>query len=463
MWGTKKLAGYFLVFLAVLLSIGYILISFHTRYMFDDLGFSALVRDNGIWAAFKILYFSWETIYNTLVLFFLLKWNNYIPPYFYNISIFLLNIWCFYLLLKTIVRYHKIGITSKEMLLLAVLVISLTYFSGRARGYAVYWVTGQIVYCLFLSYLFLGLYFWIKGRLFLASVFMFLFAHTRINYDAIFIGLYVGYIISYWYENNKLVFNLKSQIPFLFFLFGIITYIIIPGNYVRLHSIRGPDPSLQIGVLVIMKGWISAFKHMSGIVLGSWKQLMILPIGLLIGFYFSNNASVQRFITPRFLLYYTLTFIICYIGQSTVIYISLKTPVGYNRIFFFLEMLLFILMLLYGMFAAFFLQSRLSPKIISPIGGFVFLAIIIPVSIDYYQSFKVTSVFAKAYDKRIQGLKDLRQHPPGKIVYVPKLPDSGVLEFMEIEPQSSNTTQLPDNNSVYVSYYNLPFKVYLAQ
>ena len=459
----KVSARYFIVFFTVVFCMGYILISFNNRYMFDDLGLNSLVRDYGIWTAFKIMYFSWETIYNTLVLFFLLKWNNYIPPYVYNISILLVNISCLYILLKTILKYYKVSINLSDILLLSALIISITYYSNRANGFAVYWVTGQVVYCLFLSYLFLGLHFWIKGRLFLASVCLFLFAHTRINYDAIFIGLYASYFLSYWFENKKIVYNFKAQLPFLFFLLGIVTYVIIPGNYVRLNSIQGPDPQLQLGVLVIMKGWISAFKHMAGIILASWKQLMILPIGLLVGFYLSDNLFLKRFITTRFLLYCSLTFIICYIGQSTVIYISLKTPVGYNRIFFFLELLLFILMLLYGMFGAFFLQSRLPPKIIPPLAGLVFLAIFIPVSIDYYRSFLVTSEFAKAYDKRIQTLKELSLHPPGKTVFVRKLPDSGVLEFMEIEPELDSTAKLPDNNAVYVRYYKLPFKLYLAK
>ena len=338
---VATLARYFIGVLSALFCLGYILVSFHTRYMFDDMGFAALVRDNGIWHAFIIQYYSWETIYNSLLVFFLLKWNFYIPPYVYNISILLVNIYCFYLMLKTILIYYKVGMSRANILLLSVLVIGITYYSCRARGFAIYWVTGQIVYCLFLSYLFLGLHFWINGKLLLASVCMFLFAHTRINYDAIFIGLYAGFFAAYWLQSKRIVMNVKAQLPFLFFLIGIITYVIIPGNYARMASIRSPDPNLHLSVPVFLKGYLSAFKHMAGIILSSWKQLMILPVGILLGLLLADNIALRKLITQKLLLYCTLTFILCYIGQSTVIFISLKTPVGYNRIFFMLEMLLF--------------------------------------------------------------------------------------------------------------------------
>lgn len=459
----KELAKYSIFFLAALFCMGYILISFNTRYMFDDLGLHSFVRDNGIWPAFKIMYFSWETIYNTLLLFFLLKWNNYIPPYVYNIAILLVNIYCFYLLLKTILNYYAVRITAKDILLVSALIIGITYFSGRARGFAVYWVTGQIVYCLFLSYFFLGLHFWIKQKLLLASVFMFLFAHTRINYDAIFIGLYASYFLFSSYQNKKITINWKAQIPFLFFLIGLVTYVIIPGNYKRLDSIQGPDPNLHLTVLVIIKGWISAFKHLAGNILMSWKQLIILPIGLLLSFHLGDNLPLRKLISTRLLIYCSIAFIISYIGQSTVIYMALKTPVGYNRIFFFLELLLFILMLLYSFRIGMFLQSYIGPKAITSLMYLISLPILFAIGLDYYKNYQVTSVFAKAYDRRIQHLKEVKQTSSKENVYVPALPNSGVLEFMEIEPETDSSAKLPDNNAAYVRYYRLPFKIYLAK
>ena len=54
----KKIAGYFIFALLILLMAGYIMVSFHNRYQFDDLGLKALVRGNGVWKAFKYMYFS---------------------------------------------------------------------------------------------------------------------------------------------------------------------------------------------------------------------------------------------------------------------------------------------------------------------------------------------------------------------------------------------------------------------
>jgi Family of unknown function (DUF6056) len=460
---NKKMAGYFIYCLVGLLCFGYILLAFNNRYQFDDLGFSAMVREEGIWKAFQNMYYYWETIYNTLLLFFLLKWTSYVSPYVYNIPILLINIYCLFLLLKTIFQYYAVEIRSRDVFLISSLVIAISYFSCRAMGNAVYWVTGQIVYCLFLSFLFLALHFWIKQKFFLASVFMFLFAHTRINYDAIFLGLYVSYFLFYWYNNKKITFNWKTQIPLLFFLIGLITYVIIPGNYRRMDSIKVAGSVLPLSAINIMKGWISAFKHLAGIFISSWKELIILPIGVILGLYLGDNLKLIKAITPRLLIYCSLAFIISYIGQSTVIYIAIKTPVGYGRIFFFLEMLLFILILLYGIYFGILLQSYLAPKIIAPLIYVMSLIILFAVGFDYYKNYQITTVFAKAYDKRIQHLKEMKQTLTKENVYLTPLPNSEVLEFMEIAPESDSTAALPDNNAVYVRYYQLPFKIFLAK
>jgi len=459
----KSACYYFIFSLTLILLIGYILIALNNRYQFDDFGLYCLVRENGFWKAFQINFFYWETTLNTIILFSLLKWINLFPPYVYSFVILLINTYCFFLLLKTIVKHYAVKMSSRDTLLISALVIALTYFSCRAMGNAVYWVTGQIFYCLFLSYLFLALHFWIKKKLLLASVFMFLFAHTRINYDAIFLGLYASYFLFYWYTNKKIILNWKSQIPFLFFLVGLITYVIIPGNYRRLDSIHVAGPEQPLSVILIMKGWISAFKHLAGILLSNWKQLIILPVGLLLGLYLGDNLNLKKLIIPRLLIYCSLAFMISYIGQSTVVYIAIKTPVGYGRIFFLLEMLLFILILLYGIYFGILLQSFLAPKIIVPLIYAMSITILLAVGFDHYKNYRIATVFAKAYDKRIQHLKQMKQMLRKENVYLTALPNSGVLEFEEISPETDNTGILPDNNAVYVRYYQLPFKIYLAK
>ena len=461
--GYKKKAGYFLYCIVAILCIGYIVIAFNNRYQFDDIAFYVLVRDNGLWKAFVINFFTWETTFNTIVLFGLLKWIDVLAPYIYNVSFLLINIYCFFLLLRTIIENYKIEISIGELWLISVLVITISYFSCRAMGNAVYWVTGQIFYCLFMSYLFLAIHFWIKQKLVLASVFMFLFAHTRINYDAIFIGLYSSYLFFCWFKNKSFHFNWKLQIPFIFFLIGIVSYVIIPGNYNRVASIKVAGPEVHLSVLIIMKGWISAFKHLAGILFSSWKQLIIFPIGIMLSFYLSHHFKLKELVTLRLLIYCSIAFIISYIGQSTVIYIAIKTPVGYGRIFFMLEMLLFMLILMYGVYFGNLLQSYTGAAIVNSLIYITSFSILFAVAFSIYTSYQTTAVFARAYDKRIQYLKDLKQTSVKGKVYVSALPSSDVLEFMEISPETDSLGTLPDNNAVYVKYYRLPFKLFLEK
>ena len=183
----------------------------------------------------------------------------------------------------------------------------------------------------------------------------------------------------------------------------------------------------------------------------------------MLSFYLSHHFKLKELITLRFLMYCSIAFIISYIGQSTVIYIAIKTPVGYGRIFFMLEMLLFILILLYGIYFGNLLQSHAGKAIVNPLIYITSVSILFAVAFSIYTSYQTTAVFARAYDKRIQYLKDLKQTAVKGKVYVSALPSSGVLEFMEISPETDSLGTLPDNNAVYVKYYRLPFKLFLEK
>lgn len=457
------LARYSLICLIALLLSGYVLVSFHNRYQFDDLGFSALVKEHGVWDSFVSMYYSWETTYLTMILLVLLKGVDIVPPYFFNIAILLFNISSIFLFFKTLFEYFKLKLSSRDILLFSCLVIAITYFACRAMGNAVYWVTGHIVYCLFLSFLFLGLHFWIKRKLFWASVCMFLFAHTRINYDAIFLGLYPSYLVFDFYKNKKIKINWKAQIPFLFFLLGLITYVVIPGNYKRADSFHSIYSQQPVSIAAIIAGWISAFKHLAGAIVFSWKQLIVFPVGIVAGVYLSDNLLIKKLINGRLLIYCSLAFIISYLGQSTILSIAIRTPVGYGRIFFFLEILLFALILLYGMYFGIQLVSRLNQKLISLSICIISVTLIVAVCYYYFQNYKVTAAFAKAYDNRILELQEKKNNNYKHNVYLTSLPNSGILQFMEILPESENSEQYPNDNNVYVRYFKLPFKIYLAK
>lgn len=459
----KKIAGYFIFGLTVLFITGYIMVSFHNRYQFDDLGLNALVRGNGVWKAFKYMYFSWETTYLSLIIFFLLQGVGIVVPSVFNISIFIVSILTFYLFLKSVIKRYFLEINGSKALLISGLVISILYFSCRAMGNVTYFVTGQIVYSLFLSFLFLGLYFWLNQNFILASVCMFLFGHTRINYDAIFIGLYFSYYGLLWIKNKKLASKWTQHIPFMFFILGMITYIIVPGNYKRAEYFEINNPNQHLNILLFIKGWSVAFLDLGYRIIHNWKQLIILPIGIILGVYLYENEALKRVISLRFLLYCSFAFSIAYLGQISILLIAIKTPIGYERIFFFLELLLFLLILLYGIYLGFWINSVTSTKFRIIILSSISITIFGAIGFSFQKNYRVTTVFAKAYDARIDYLIQQKQKGIRDDIYVPSLPASGMLMFEEMDVKSESSNLLPDNNAAYVNYYKLPFKIYVAK
>lgn len=455
----KSKSHLFFILFAILFCMGYILISFHNCYQSDDMGFVWVIRSTGgVWNAFKYNYASWETTYNSLLLFWIIKWTTILPPFVFNLLTFLINIISFYLFLKSLNDFYKFKISDSVVFVFSILIIGITYFACRASGNVVYWVTGQLAYCLFLSYLFLGLHFWIKGKLLVASVCMFLFAHTRINYDAIFIALYTTYLLHELYKHKTIFKNWKRRLPFLFFVAGLITYIIIPGNYKRVESVRQLNGENHLTIILLLKGWFWMFESVASTLLFNWKQLIIPLIGCLFGLYFQDNPRLKRIINIRLLIVFVFGFILSCIAQSTIVNISIGQAIGYDRIFFFLDILLFILLLFLGLY--FGIRIKLK-SINSTLIYMISFLVLFSVGFFYYQNFKTTRIFAKAYDNRINELLALKKRDNIQKIYLDRLPDSGVLQFMEISPEPPDTTTYLYDNIVYGHYYQLPFKIYL--
>ena len=460
-----RLLGIIIRLLIVGLFLGYVAISFNSRYQFDDMAFSSMVKRQGVWNSFTTMYSNWETTYNTLFLFLLLKLVYYVQPFVFNISILIMNIFTFFLLLHAIGNRLKIELKKPDALMLASLVILIAYFACRAEGNAIFWVTGQIVYWLFLSFLFLGLYFWQKRQLIVAGIFLFFFGHTRINYDAIFIALYFCYWISPYFIKYSLKFRFKEQIPFLFFIAGMLSYVIIPGNYVRVENFKGTHPFNNLNCEVFLSGWFVAMKHLIMKVLTSWRQIIILPIGIVLGFILKNNKCLYSRLNFRFVLLSSLSFLICYWAQSTVLIISIGTPVGYGRIFVFLELLLFVLFILWGLYLSFTFDKLMKDGKIKRVyvGVLIVCSLTILISLgDFiFKNILTTRQFARAYDQRIELLlhSNLAKN---QILIVNPLPASGIIKYMEISSEPENG-KYPGNNAAYTNFYNLPFEIYLKK
>lgn len=438
------------------LIIGYLIIGIFNRYQNDDFGLNIRIQEmGGVINAFHFFLINWESNLSTLFLLFLIQFFNSWNPFLYNALILLLNVLSLnYFLRKTILN----ALASKYIsLLLSFLIIGLLYFSCRAQGNAVYWVTGQIAYCLPLCYLFLGIAFWRENKIFLSSIFLFLFAHSRIHYDGIFLAILFIYLIYLFYSKKIKDISFAQNIPLLSFIAGTLTYIIVPGNYARVASVNSNlDPN---GFVEIMSLFISAIKHYIYSFITNWRQLIIFPIGIILGYLF---FEISKKITKQMLFWLTLGFIAAFLAQSIVMFIAIKTFVGYGRIFLLLDFLVVLLLLAYGVYMGSYLKQWFSSKTNSILVLSFSISIISVLFIHYYNAIDQARLFAKSYDTRMELLLAQKSAGRSMPLYLKPLNPSDVLNFMEIRPYkgNENNNDIYDN-IVYEQYFNLPFKIFL--
>ncbi len=459
---TKKINSFLIYIIFLFFFINYVLISFYNVYQNDDLTFYADVNKEGILRLWWIYFHWWETNLNSIIMFAMTKFVRFIPPFAYNILIFTTNILSFNFFLNTLSNKYELKLSTIKCFLISIFIIGVTYFSCSAQGNVTYWVVGQIVYCLFLSYLFLGISFWMKNKIISASFFLFMFAHTRINYDAIFIGLFFSYFIYKLFSNSdtKKKIELKELLPFIAFLFGLISYLMIPGNYKRAELYNSTNEStisiFNLSYLVLMAAKDSVFSFIS-----NWKQIIILPIGILFSILYKDSKIETELTKPR-LLWFAFSLIIAFIGQALVLLISIKTTNYSPRIYFFFEFLFFIFLFLIGLKIGVKINKFISDyfsNIIIYITSIFLLSLFI---YDLNNNIRKVRKFNRAYNKRIEMLLDYKNKKRTEPVFLDPLPESGSLSFMEIKPLKPGQNTASDIEA-YIQYYQLPYRIYIKE
>lgn len=443
----------------------YCFIAYYNRYQTDDLAFTAKINEMGFFAAIRDFFLNWEANLSSVLLFLFLDFFQDKNLLFLNGGIFLSNILCFWFLLSRLVNRNKIVLKKTEEFVIAAFIIALFYTSTRAGGGVIYWSTAQIAYFIPLNFLFIGLGYWIaakeKQSIAAAAFFLFLFAHSRINYDASFAIVYAVFFILFFLQTKKI--NFRLQLPFLFFMVGVLTYLLVPGVYKRIafHQ-EGSSAFAQPHTLFYyVRSSIIGIVHFYKMAVLNTSFWFVLAVAFFCGSLFVSffNKLFTASVSKRIILL-IIAFNAALVMHVFIILFALKTPIGYGRVFVFIEFMWFILIILLGLFAGSKFKIVAFSKIM--------LIVIICIYLFFgwqknLQALSDAKLFAKQHDERIEYLKQLKEKGSRSTVYLPALKGTEVFGYEDIQKEDTMTHIIPYPNYSLQQYYRLPFMVFLEK
>jgi len=141
-----------------------------------------------------------------------------------------------------------------------------------------------------------------------------------------------------------------------------------------------------------------------------------------------------------------------------VILMALKTPIGYGRVFVFVEFLWLINLLFIGLVVGsrfkYFNVSKSSVVVVC----YLFIMLMLYKNVNLLADAKL---FAKQHDERIIFFEKLKILRNRSNIYVPSLKGKDVFGYEDIQQEDTVTHIIPYPNHSIHQYYQLPFKVFL--
>lgn len=233
----KKIQLIDIAILAVFSSflVAYLGISYFNRVMQDDFFFYDRIKTFGITTSVADYYFHFEGAFASFFWVHLIAFINQ-----YSTTIFFVNLFnitviftsLFLLLtqiLQKILPYYSIRIPFN---LCVLIITSVLYFQNDVIQQSVFWFTGSTVYMATVSWLLLGIYFLMKKgnmNFIFSSLFLFLFAGTRLHYALIELGILFYFLLWYFLEDKKI--NNRFIVVLIIAMAGFSIYLFAPGNY----------------------------------------------------------------------------------------------------------------------------------------------------------------------------------------------------------------------------------------
>ncbi len=479
------IAFIFIFDLAVIL--GYIKIATNNVPYGDDLVFFDFLKEIDLIQYCKSTYLKGEMYISSFFWLWLMKYiGAKCSLTMLNIIVFLSGILC-----ASLMIYELNNEKSKlKSILFGALIISLIYSSTRSVGMLgnLYWGISQTVYILPFNYLFLAVYFFKKHintrrtiHLHLTGILVLIFSTTRPHYAAFLLlyGLTSLTLFNLYY--NKIIIPLKSFsikhflhsiitrphiILFIYFFFGFTSMVTTPGISGRINM--DANINNNFASLSTIRSLLVGHYHFYLSIFTSPRFIICLALILIITV---NTDIKSKLLVQKDLI--VAHFIIFSIGLSIQILLFVylfNTPIYQGRIHAMAELLFLILFTHICIFASSRIKHKTKLPFILASNGV--LVTIVLFTINYIQNqIAITSEFKKQYDKRINYIIEANSKLNSDTIYVPKLPESGILGIAELSTKEE--VELFNNakhrsaefleNKRYEIYYNLNFKIYASE
>jgi hypothetical protein len=465
MFKRSNILYYIGIFFSLTVFVLYCLIASCNRYQTDDLYFSALINKDGLMSTLKFVFYNWEFNLISVLYYVCLQGFQDINLLYLNSPIYLSNVLCLWFMINKLLHLVNIQMKYNQTFVIAACFIAILYLSLRAGSGVTFWITAQIVYLIPLNFLLMGIAFWYSDERGIsipaACLFLFLFAHSRVNYDLCFFSVYVLLAIVRFFQSKK--FSISAHLPFVFFLVGFFSYLIIPGCYRRFafHNGNDIDSSQVVSYFFYVKSIFIGVVHfykMSISNLGFWFAFLV---SFLAGMNYRTLVSDRIKANFRgWIVLFFVAFNVALLANILVTLIALKTPIGYGRIFVFLEFLFLSFIVLSGLMIGTFLNFRWKTKSLI---FFAFLSVTCLIINKGATKLNTALMFVKQHDERIAKLDCLKRDNFRGKVYLSPLQGCDVLGYQDIGVEDTLTKITPYPNRSIQDYYSLPFQIFLKR
>lgn len=408
----------------------YLLISVYNRHCADDFDAIRDVNLYGVFGAVIHCYISWEGSFTQGLV-------NYPMSELFKSSTSLfgynaISMGCLLGSAYVLTAYagkKKLNITNAQAMMLCGCMVAALFYTSPSIGEVWFWLVGSASYLWPLTFLCLALYFILRREenfynLILACMFCFLFAGSRLNYPVI-IGFFYFLYLYYDFRINKKI-NMKLLLPFIFLGFGLLVYVLAPGNYVR-RGYAEANISMAFSTVVkhLVKGSfrIILYNHIFQL---PYIAVILSPVMLFAVAYYEKIPQYYKGLKLRKVI---LSLALLYLGamfvHTFIMYFALGDAGGSPRT----RLLLHLIFCVFFACFYFLLGLKYRDKLKEAFVPFFMLLLTGCLLFTYkiVHEVPVNRTYARAYDRQTKMIFAAKNNYPVKPVetlYLPPLPPS---------------------------------------
>lgn len=407
------------------------MLGYFNRFAADDYQILTFLDKMGIWGASKTLYHSWVSYWALCLFTFtfflvLIKTNSIL---LYTILLLITLYVAFIRSIRLFTSYNNLTISKNKYFHLSTLFISSLFWLTLDKGQTWFWVSTSIQYTFSAAVAIILITLIIDKRAnWIHNIFICILS-VYVGGSTIPIFLFYVYLVSIyfiWFRNNITPANTKKLIVSISLFFASLVITLSgEGGYNRLHALA--EPSIVTGTKMTFILIYQSLKNF-------WFEIILLiPISLSFLFLSKMYLSIKKNdrLYPKNLHYKLLILFgsILIINIFPASYILSDVPP--SRI---LAPTYFTFLLILFLFLSFYKRVN---QIVLLITTFLFF---IYVGYNFITQIEVAKMYAQSHDKRTEQLLELSKLDNKTIVFLPKLPPSGMLYSAEISSDSLHYT-----------------------